>query len=308
MPTDNLDTVNSSTRCGFVALLGPPNSGKSTLMNRLVGNKVSIVTHKVQTTRNRVRGIMTKGPCQIIFVDTPGIFDPSKRLERAMVAAAWSGAEEADQLVVLFDAQKARISGDMELIVEGLRSSKRKAILVLNKIDQVSRPKLLEMTTALSAQGMFSEIFMISALTGDGVEDLAKHLSATMPPGPWHYPEDQISDQPLRTLAAEVTREKLFLNLHQELPYSLTVETEQWEEFDDGSVRIQQVIFVAREQHKGICLGKGGARIKAVRAAAQKELEAFLGQTVHLFLFVKVRGKWQDDREHYETWGLDYNA
>jgi len=295
-------------RCGFVALVGAPNAGKSTLLNRLVGAKVSIVTHKVQTTRSRVRGIAVAGDSQIVFVDTPGIFTPKRRLDRAMVAAAWAAVEDADEVVLIYDAGRPRRDADTQLIVDGLRQRGRSAILALNKIDLVTRPRLLELAAAFEAEGIFSRIFMISATTGDGVDDLLKVLAGAMPPGPWHYPEDQLSDLPQRLLAAEVTREKLFLQLHQELPYALTVDTDTWEDFADGSVKIEQTITVGRESHKGICLGKGGRTIKAVRNAAQSELQDMLDRRVHLFLYVKVRENWAEDPARYRTWGLDFET
>ncbi len=296
------------SRCGFVALIGAPNAGKSTLLNRLVGAKVSIVTHKVQTTRSQVRGIAVRGASQMILVDTPGIFAPKRRLERAMVAAAWSGAQNADAVVVLYDAAQREIDEDTRRILEGLRTAGRHAILALNKIDRIKRPRLLDLAARFEAEGLFSRVFMISALTGDGVDDLLDHLAALMPPGPWLYPEDQLSDLPMRLLAAEVTREKLFLNLHDELPYALTVETERWEEFRDSSVRIEQVIYVQNERHKAICLGRGGRSIRAVREAARMELQEALERPVHLFLFVKVRERWAEDPERYRTWGLEFDA
>lgn len=297
-----------TTRAGFVALIGEPNAGKSTLLNRMVGTKVSIVTHKVQTTRARIRGIAIAGASQIVFVDTPGIFAPKRRLERAMVAAAWAGIDDADQVVLLHDATRGAIDPDTRLIIDGLKQRGRPALLALNKIDLVKREKLLALAAAFQAEGIFAHIFMISALTGDGIADLRDDLAARLPPGPWLYPEDQISDLPLRLIAAEVTREKLFLRLHQELPYQLTVETEDWQDFENGSARIEQVITVARDSHKAICLGKGGAAIKAVREAAQKELEALLERKVHLFLHVRVREKWLDDPARYRAWGLDFEA
>ncbi|MEE8189292.1 MAG: GTPase Era [Kiloniellales bacterium] len=295
-------------RCGFVALLGAPNAGKSTLLNALIGAKVSIVTHKVQTTRIRIRGIALEGPCQIVFVDTPGIFTPKRRLERSMVAAAWSGAQDADVRVLLYDAAQRRIDADTRLILDGLKSRGLTAMLALNKVDIMKRQRLLEIAAGFEAEGLFSGIFMISALTGDGVADLRAQLAGLMPEGPWLYPEDQLSDLPERLLAAEVTREKLFLRLHQELPYALTVETEDWQDFEDGAVRIEQIVYVARETHKGICLGKGGATIKAVREAAQADLETLLERKVHLFLFVKVREKWLDDPERYRALGLEFEV
>ena len=291
-----------------MALLGAPNAGKSTLLNALVGAKVSIVTHKVQTTRSRIRGIALEGPSQIIFVDTPGIFTPKRRLERAMVAAAWSGAQDADALVLLFDATQRGVDADTRLILDGLKARDRKAFLALNKVDLMKRERLLDTAARFEAEGIFSRIFMISALKGDGVADLRAHLAGRMPEGPWLYPEDQLSDLPQRLLAAEVTREKLFLRLHQELPYSLTVETGDWQDFEDGSVRIEQTVYVARATHKGMCLGKGGRTIKAVREAAQADLETLLDRKVHLFLIVKVREKWLDEPERYSAIGLDFEA
>ncbi len=299
---------STKRHCGFVALVGAPNAGKSTLLNAMVGTKISIVTHKVQTTRARVRGIAILGRAQLIFVDTPGIFTPKKRLERAMVAAAWSAIDDAEETVVLYDASRGGIDADTRLIVAGLKRRGKQAILALNKIDAVKREKLLALAADFEALGVFARIFMISALNGDGMEDLRSFLAERMPPGPWHYPEDQVSDMPMRLIAAEVTREKLFLRLHQELPYSLTVETEDWQEFDNGDVRIAQVVYVGRDSHKGICLGKGGATIKAVREAAQKDLEDMMERGVHLFLHVKVREKWSEDAAHYRDWGLDFEA
>jgi GTP-binding protein Era len=298
---------DSETRCGFVALIGAPNAGKSTLMNAMVGGKVSIVSPKVQTTRTRVLGIALDGPSQIVFVDTPGIFAPRRRLDRAMVAAAWQGAEDADLIVLLIDAAKG-IDEEVEAILGGLREGGREAILALNKVDRVKPPVLLALADELNATGLFTDIFMISALTGDGVADLKAHLAAAMPEGPWLFPEDQLSDMPDRLLAAEITREKLFHHLHQELPYALTVETEDWEEREDGSIRIDQVIFVERDNHKGIVLGKGGRTIKRVGREAREELEALFERRVHLFLFVKVRERWGEDPERYRDWGLDFNA
>lgn len=299
------------SRCGFVALVGAPNVGKSTLMNNLVGAKVSIVTPKVQTTRTRVLGICIRGASQLVFVDTPGIFMPKRRLERAMVRAAWRGAADADMAVVLVDAAQGRegaVDTDTGRIIEGLKRGERKAILALNKIDLVKRETLLGLAEELGRTGVFTNTFMISALTGDGVQDLSDFLAANVPEGPWLFPEDQLSDMPERLLAAEITREKLFLQLHQELPYSLAVETESWEEFDDGSVKINQIIYIQRDSQKAIVLGKGGRQIKAVGRAAREELEALFGRRVHLFLHVKVRPDWIDDPERYRDLGLDYNA
>ncbi len=295
-------------RCGFVALVGAPNAGKSTLLNSLVGAKVSIVTHKVQTTRSRIRAIAVAGASQIVFVDTPGIFVPKRRLERAMVAAAWTGAKDADEVVLLTDASRRGIDPDTRLIVDGLKARGRRAILALNKIDLVPRPALLELAARFEAEGVFSRVFMVSATTGDGVADLRRHLAEALPEGPWLYPADQLSDLPERLLAAEITREKLFLNLHQELPYALTVETEDWKDLKDGSARIEQVITVGRDSHKGICLGKGGRTIKLVREAAQRDLEEFLGRKVHLFLFVKVRENWLEDPARYRAMNLEFDV
>ncbi len=306
--TEPSDATGPPLRCGFVALLGAPNAGKSTLLNSLVGAKVSIVTRKVQTTRSRLRGIAVEGASQIIFVDTPGIFAPKRRLERAMVAAAWSGARDADVITLVFDANRKGIDPDSRLILDGLKDFGRRAILLLNKVDVVKRPRLLELAAKFEAEGLFDRIFMISALTGDGVGDLRAFLAAAMPEGPWHYPEDQLSDLPLRLMAAETTREKLFQRLHQELPYVLTVETERWQDFEDGSVKIEQTIYVQRDTQKAIVLGKSGQSIKEIRGDSQKELEEFLERKVHLFLFVKVRRNWIEDPERYRDWGLDYEA
>jgi len=297
----------TARRCGFVALLGAPNAGKSTLLNHIVGAKVSIVTPKVQTTRTRVLGIAMRDQAQIVFVDTPGIFQPKRRLDRAMVAAAWAGAADADIVVLLVDAQKG-VTGDVRRIVEGLQKAGRKAILALNKIDLVRRDSLLKLAANLDESGIFTDIFMISATTGDGVDDLAELLVGRLPEGPWLYPEDQLSDMAERQLAAEITREKLFLELRQELPYALTVETEEWEDKPDGSVRIAQIIYVQRDSQKSIVLGKGGQMIKTVGATSRADLEAMMGCRVHLFLFVKVREKWGDDPERYRDWGLDFDA
>jgi len=300
------------TRFGFVAILGAPNVGKSTLVNRLVGAKITIVSPKVQTTRSRVLGIALKGKSQIVFVDTPGIFAPRKRLDRAMVAAAWQGAKDADLMCLLVDCTRG-LDRDTRHILDGLKESGRgeqgrKTILVLNKIDQVKRESLLALTAALNAEGDFTETFMISALKGDGVDDLLDYFTAAVPPGVWHFPEDQISDLPQRLLAAEVTREKLYLLTHQELPYALTVATDAWEPFRDGSVKITQSIFVERDSQRSIVLGKGGQMIKRIGAAAREDLSEMLDCKVHLFLHVKVREKWSEQREHYAMWGLDFDA
>ena len=302
------DSGVAASRCGFVALLGAPNAGKSTLVNALVGAKVSIVTRKVQTTRARLRGIAVAGASQIVLVDTPGIFAPKRRLERAMVAAAWSGARDADVIALVFDAGRKGIDADSRLIIDGLKDLGRRAVLLLNKVDAVKRPRLLELAATFEAEGLFDRTFMISALTGDGVDDLRAFLAAAMPEGPWHYPEDQLSDLPLRLMAAETTREKLFQRLHQELPYALTVETERWQDFEDGSAKIEQTIYVQRDTQKAIVLGKSGINIKQIRSESQKELEELLERKVHLFLFVKVRRNWIEDPERYRHWGLDYEA
>ncbi|MBI1180744.1 MAG: GTPase Era [Alphaproteobacteria bacterium] len=294
-----------ATRCGFVALLGAPNAGKSTLLNALVGQKVSIVTQKVQTTRTRIRGIAIEGDTQIVYVDTPGIFAPKRRLDRAMVAAAW-GASDADVLCLLVDARK-RIDREVQLVLDGLAEAGRRAVLVLTKIDLVPRASLLSLADELNATGLFTDVFMVSAMTGDGIDDLKRFFAARMPQGPWLYPEDQLSDIPMRLMGAEITREKLFLRVHQELPYAATVETEQWEERRDGSVAIHQVIFVERDSQKPIVIGKGGRTIKDIGEAARRELEDILGRKVHLFLTVRVRKGWGDDRERYREMGLDYS-
>ena len=299
------ETETSPTRCGYVALVGAPNAGKSTLLNQLVGAKIAIVTPKVQTTRARVTAIAIDGDSQIIFVDTPVIFKPSRRLEKAMVDAAWSGAEDADRIVLIIDAVKG-ITADVERIIAGLEKNRRRAHVILNKVDIVKRDSLLGLAKALSERGIFDEIYMLSALTGDGVDDLRSALAREMPEGPWLYPEDQLALAPMRQLAAEVTREKLFMRLNQELPYSLTVETESWEDRKDGSVKIQQVVYVSRANHKPIVLGKGGQTIKKIGELARADLEESLGCRVHLFLFVKVREKWLDDPERYREMGLDF--
>ena len=295
----------AETRCGFAALVGAPNAGKSTLLNALVGAKVSIVSHKVQTTRTVVRGIAIEGNAQIVFVDTPGIFRPKRRLDRAMTAAAWSGAGDADAVCFLIDVRRG-VGEENEAILEKLAAVRRPRMLVLNKIDLIERPKLLELAAALNARLSFERTFMVSALTGDGVADLKRVLAGMMPPGPWLYPEDQISDAPLRMLAAEITREKIYERLHEELPYRSTVETDQWQPRDDGSVRIEQTIFVERESQRKIVLGKGGQTIKAIGQAARREIAEIAEAPVHLFLFVKVRENWGDDPERYREMGLDF--
>ena len=296
-----------NTRAGFVALIGEPNAGKSTLLNRMVGAKVSIVTHKVQTTRARIRGVAIEGDSQIVFVDTPGLFRPRRRLDRAMVAAAWGGAADADVVVLLIEAHRGVTTG-VEAILDSLgeRTEGRRVALAINKIDRVEAPVLLALTQTMNERFAFEKTYLISAEKGHGVDDLRQWLAAQMPEGPWLYPEDQIADLPMRMIAAEMTREKLTLRLHQELPYQLTVETENWEERDDGSARIDQVIYVARDGHKGIVLGKKGETVKAVSVAARAEIEEFTGRKIHLFLQVKVRPGWLDEAARYSEMGLNF--
>ena len=293
------------TSCGFVALIGAPNAGKSTLINWLVGTKISIVSRKVQTTRSSVRGIALEGKAQIVFVDTPGIFAPKRRLDRAMVAAAWGSTGDADAAALLVDVHRG-IDAEVEAILGRLPYNAATKILVLNKIDTVEPPKLLELAARLNGVLPFAQTFMISALRGHGVAKFKQELAALMPPGPWLYPEDQISDMPLRLLAAEITREKLFERLHDELPYSSTVETELWQDLPDGSARIEQTIYVMREAHKKIVIGEGGSTIKGIGTAARKEIIETAGQKVHLFLFVKVREHWADDPARYREMGLEF--
>ncbi|HXN68609.1 MAG TPA: GTPase Era [Bradyrhizobium sp.] len=295
----------AATRCGFVALIGAPNVGKSTLVNALVGSKVTIVSRKVQTTRALIRGIVIENHAQIILVDTPGIFLPKRRLDRAMVSTAWSGAHDADLVCVLLDA-KAGIDEEAEAILTKLATVNHEKILVLNKIDLVPREKLLALAKAANDRLAFARTFMVSAMSGDGVDDLRRTLAEMVPPGPFHYPEDQMSDAPMRHLAAEITREKIFRQLHQELPYQSTVETDSWTERKDKSIRIEQTIFVERESQRKIVLGKGGAAIKAIGAEARKEIAEIVGQPVHLFLFVKVRENWGDDPDRYREMGLEF--
>ena len=297
----------TDTRCGFVALIGEPNAGKSTLMNRIVGAKVSIVTHKVQTTRARIRGIALSGTSQIVFVDTPGLFRTRRNLDRAMVAAAWAGAADADITVLLVEAHRGITKG-VEAILDQLREGAggARVALAINKIDRVKSEALLALTAELSDAFAFEQVFMISAERGHGVDDLTNWLAGAVPAGPWHYPEDQIADVPLRMIAAELTREKLMLRLHQELPYFLTVETEGWETRKDGSIRVDQIIYVTRDGHKGIVLGNKGATVKAVNQAARAELEELVGGKVHLFIQVKVRPKWESEAERYTEMGLDF--
>jgi len=302
----SLETVEETpTRCGFVALIGAPNAGKSTLINQLVGTKVSIVSRKVQTTRSLVRGIALDGATQIIFVDTPGIFAPKRRLDRAMVTSAWGGAEDADAAALLVDARKG-VDAEVEAIIERLPAIRGAKVLVLNKIDTIEPPRLLALADGLNKKLPFAETFMISALRGHGVPLLKNHLAGRMPLGPWLYPEDQISDAPLRALAAEITREKIFERLHDELPYQSMVATEQWTDQPDGSARIEQTIYVMREGHKKIVIGEGGRTIKAIGSAARKEIASAADQKVHLFLFVKVRENWADDPERYRDMGLAF--
>jgi GTPase len=299
------EPAGGHTRCGFVALIGAPNAGKSTLLNALVGSKVSIVSHKVQTTRLIVRAIAIEGAAQIVFVDTPGLFKPKRRLDRAMVTAAWGGAGEADVSCLLIDVRKG-LDEENEAILARLPGLKAPKVLILNKIDLAPREMLLGLAAALNERLPFAHTFMVSALSGDGVEDVKTRLAAMMPAGPWLYPEDQISDAPLRLLAAEITREKIYERLHQELPYQSTVETEQWQQREDGSVRIEQTIYVARESQRKIVLGKGGQTVKAIGQAARKEIAELVEAPVHLFLFVKVRENWEDDPARYQALGLEF--
>ncbi len=305
IPTDTQPEI--PTRAGFVALIGEPNAGKSTLLNRMVGARVSIVTHKVQTTRARIRGIAMHGPAQVVFVDTPGIFRPRRRLDRSMVAAAWGGAADADIIVLLIEAHRGLTDGVQE-ILDNLRerSSGRPVALAINKIDRVKAETLLALSQRMNEAFPFQRTFMISAERGHGTGDLMDWLAQTLPEGPWLYPEDQIADLPMRMIAAEITREKLTLRLHEEIPYQLTVETEHWQERDDGSARIDQVIYVSRPGHKGIVLGKGGETIKGVSRAAREEIAEFMGRPVHLFLRVALRENWLDEAERFREMGLDF--
>jgi GTP-binding protein Era len=303
------ESPGAETRCGFVAVIGEPNAGKSTLVNAMAGAKVSIVTHKVQTTRRRIRGIAIEGTAQIVFVDTPGLFKPRRRLDRAMVASAWAGAEDADITVVMVEAHRGVTEG-VEAILDGLdghlRAGKPVA-LAINKIDRVKHDRLLALAAELNRKRAFARTFMISAEKGYGVGDLRRWLAEELPKGPWHYPEDQIADLPLRMIAAEITREKLTLRLHQELPYQMTVETESWEEKKDGSVRIGQIVYVARDGHKGIALGHKGETIRQIGAESRAEIGKLLERPVHLFLTVKVRPGWLDDPARYREMGLDFS-
>jgi GTP-binding protein Era len=315
-----MSSSDEARRCAIVAVIGAPNAGKSTLVNKLVGQKVAIVTHKVQTTRFPLRGVALRGPVQLVLIDTPGVFAPRRRLDRAMVRAAWANAADADAVVHLVDAPayarglEGRADGadgkandDVERILAGLRERKQSALLALNKVDSMARPALLAVTKALYDTGVYAKVFMISGLTGDGVEDLAAELAANAPAGPWLYPEDQTADAPLRVLAAEITREKLMLRLHDEIPYDSTVETESWEERKDGSVKIDQAVFVAREGQKKIAIGDGGAAIKAIGEAARKDMTEVFGRKVHLFLHVKVREAWSEERARYSAMGLEWD-
>jgi GTP-binding protein Era len=297
--------ATDETRCGFIALIGAPNAGKSTLINALVGTKVSIVSHKVQTTRALVRGIAIEGRSQLVFIDTPGIFPPRRRLDRAMVTSAWTGAHDADLVGVLIDARRG-IDEEASGLLDRVADVRHGRCLILNKIDLVEKPTLLAQAQAANARAAFETTFMISALREDGVADMRRWLAARVPPGPWHYPEDQVSDAPLRQLAAEITREKLYLRLHQELPYHSTVETVDWKELKDGSVRIEQTIYVERESQRKIVLGKGGQTIKAIGSEARREIAAAVEAKVHLMLFVKVRENWGDDPERYREIGLEF--
>lgn len=303
--------MSEGTRCGFAAIIGAPNAGKSTLVNRLVGSKVSIVSRKVQTTRMRVRGVVIEGASQIVLVDTPGIFEPKRNLDKAMVQAAWAGAADADLVCLIIDAPELlRDPGglsakDTARIIAGLKDARRSAALIVNKVDAVKRDQLLPLVDRYRAETTFDEVFMISAEKGDGTADLVRYLAAAVPAGPWAYPEDQASDIPLRLLAAEITRERIYDRLHQELPYSTTVVTEQWSEMKDGSARVEQTIFVERDGQKAIVLGKGGASIKELGSSARAEMETLFGHKVHLFLHVKVRENWADDPAHYREMGLE---
>ena len=299
---------DEKTKAGFVAVIGAPNAGKSTLVNHLVGFKVSIVTHKVQTTRTRIRGVCMHGASQIIFVDTPGIFEPKRKLDRAMVGAAWLGADDADLIIFLYDVTRREVDSDTSRILSGLKENNKEAILVLNKIDLVKSELLLPIIKRFQEENIFSDTFMVSAENGSGCEKLLEYLSVRIPDSPWLYPEDEVSDLPQRLLAAEITREQVLLKLHQELPYGATVETEEWTERDDGAIVINQIIYVKRPGHKKIALGRNGNMIKAIGKASRQELQVLLDRTVHLFLFVKVRENWMEDPDRYSLWGLDPNA
>lgn len=300
-----VDTSAEPARCGFIALVGAPNAGKSTLLNALVGTKVSIVTHKAQTTRAQIRGVVTEGPSQIVFIDTPGIFTPKRRLDRAMVEAAWTGAGDADFVALIVDAERG-VTAEVEALLEGLEAVRHPRVLVLNKIDLIPREKLLGLSADLNARLSFEATFMLSALNGSGVKDFLRWSEQRVPLGPWHFPEDQLTDLTLAITAAEVTREKLFLRIHEEIPYNATVETEKFTINKDGSYRIDQVVYVTRDTHKKIVLGAGGQTIKAIGAESRKELMEIFETPVHLFLFVKVREKWSEDPERYREMGLEW--
>ncbi|MGL4395418.1 MAG: GTPase Era [Hyphomicrobium sp.] len=301
-----VDTDGSKTRCGFIAVLGSPNAGKSTLVNAFAGAKVSIVSHKVQTTRVPVRGIAIEGASQLVFIDTPGIFQPKRRLDRAMVDAAWGGAKDADIVIVLVDAAKG-VDDDTEQLMDRLTASHARMALVLNKVDRVEdKARLLALAQYAAGRAKFEQVFMISALDGSGLKDLRAYLASAVPEGPWHYPEDDVTDVPMRMLAAEITRERIYHWLHEELPYSTTVETTSWKTLKDGSVRIEQTIFVERDGQKSIVLGKGGATIKRISSEARHEIAQIAETPVHLFLFVKVRENWGSDPERYREMGLDF--
>ncbi len=305
--SEDITNLEQPTRCGFVALIGAPNAGKSTVTNNFVGSKVSIVSPKVQTTRTQVKGIGIYENTQIIFIDTPGIFKPKRRLDRAMVASSWSGVGDADIVVLVVDAKRG-FDDETKAIINKLNKNKTEAVLLLNKIDLIQKEKLLGLSAELNAAGKFKETFMVSALNGEQMEDFYKYIADNLPESPWYYDEDQISDMPLKLLAAEIVREKLFLYLHHELPYALTVEPELWERREDGSVRAEITIYVEKDNQKIIVLGHGGQMIKRIGQAARKEIEDLLEERVHLFLFVKVRENWQEDAARYTTWNLDFNA
>jgi GTP-binding protein Era len=305
--TEPISNPEPMHRCGLIALVGAPNVGKSTLINRLVGAKVAIVTPKAQTTRTRVLGIRMAGATQAVFIDTPGIFQPKRRLDRAMVQTAWREAGDADETCLLIDAGKG-LDAATRAIAERLKQSGREVVAVFNKIDKVRRPRLLELAQELSAILPCRDVFMVAAINGDGVEDLFTRLAARLPEGPWLFPDDQLTDMPDRLMAAEITREKLMLSLRNELPYDLAVETEDWQVFQNGALRISQVIHIARDSQKGIVVGKGGERIKHIREASQRDLQDIYETPVHLFLHVKVRPGWDEDRAHFRDLGLDYNV
>ncbi|VAW15717.1 GTP-binding protein Era [hydrothermal vent metagenome] len=303
---DNKQPPENNKRCGFIALLGAPNAGKSTLLNAVVGAKISIVTHKAQTTRSQIRGVVNRGDSQIVFIDTPGVFSPKRRLDRAMVKSAWSGAREADFAALIIDAHKG-ITPEVDRLLEGLKNAGNICLLVLNKIDKINPENLLSLSAQLNERGNFAKTFMVSALKGHGLEDFVEWAKKASPPGPWHFPEDQITDLSLALSAAEVTREKLFLRIHEEIPYNITVETESFKVQKDGSYRIEQVIYVTRDGHKKIVLGKGGQTIKNIGAEARRDLSEMFETKVHLFLFVKVRASWADDPSRYREMGLEFH-